>query len=90
MDTRGNPKSIGPSTLDARSLFLYVRKFGGAQPELRAWPAALGERTRDWLPLRWAVTQNNLGNALDPRAAGERHDAVGRCDCRLSRNRTSP
>ena len=31
---------------------------------MAAYRAALRERTRDRVPLQWAATQNNLGNAL--------------------------
>ena len=31
---------------------------------MAAYRAALEERTRERLPLDWAMTQNNLGNAL--------------------------
>ena len=33
--------------------------------------------TRERVPLDWATTQNNLGNALGARGAGERHGAAG-------------
>ena len=36
-----------------------------------AYRAALAERTRDRVPLRWAMTQNNLGNALATLGAQE-------------------
>jgi tetratricopeptide (TPR) repeat protein len=39
-----------------------------------AYRAALEELRRDRVPLDWAATQNNLGNAL--RALGERGDAA--------------
>ena len=41
---------------------------------MAAYRAALEERRRDRVPLAWAMTQNNLGNAL--RALGERGDAA--------------
>jgi hypothetical protein len=40
-----------------------------------AYRAALAEGTREWAPLQWAMTQNNLGNACDARGAGERDGA---------------
>jgi hypothetical protein len=40
----------------------------------QAYRAALGERTRERLPLDWAATQNNLGDAL--RALGERESGT--------------
>ncbi len=51
---------------------LGERKSGTARLEeaVSAYRAALQERTRDKVPLDWAMTQNNLGNAL--RALGER------------------
>ncbi len=43
-----------------------------------AYRAALEERTRERVPLDWAMTQNNLGNAPpDARGARERHGAAG-------------
>ena len=30
-----------------------------------AFGEALNERTREWVPLQWAQTQNNLGGALE-------------------------
>ena len=44
------------------------------------------ERTRERVPLDWAMTQNNLGIALrSPRRARERHGAAGGGGRRLSR-----
>ena len=43
-----------------------------------AFSAALGERTRERVPLDWAVTQNNLGAALA--TLGEREGATARLD----------
>jgi tetratricopeptide (TPR) repeat protein len=40
--------------------------------------AALEERTRERVPLDWAATQNNLGNALQ--ALGERETGTGRLE----------
>jgi len=55
---------------------------------------ALKERTRDKVPLDWAETQNNLGNAL--RALGERQSnptllqqAIGHCNAALEVFRAS-
>ena len=51
-----------------------------------AYRAALQEQTRERVPLDWATTQNNLGNALSSaRRAGERHRAAGGGGRRLSR-----
>ncbi len=45
---------------------------------IAACRAALQERTRERVPLEWATTQNNLGNALSSaRGARERHGAAG-------------
>ena len=55
---------------------LGERESGTARLEqaVEAYRAALQERTRERVPLDWAMTQNNLGNALaDPRRARERH-----------------
>jgi hypothetical protein len=40
----------------------------------QAYEAALLERTRERVPLDWAMTQNNLGNALA--ALGERESGT--------------
>ena len=45
---------------------------------MAAYRAALEEDTRERVPLEWAETQNNLGNALvDAGRAGERDGAAG-------------
>lgn len=43
-----------------------------------AYRKALTERTRERVPLKWAMTQNNLGTAL--RCLGEREDGTGRLE----------
>ena len=43
-----------------------------------AYRAALQEWTRDRVPLDWAMTQNNLGNAL--RRLGERESGTARLE----------
>ena len=43
-----------------------------------AYRAALEESTRDRVPLDWAMTQNNLGNAL--RRLGERESGTARLE----------
>ena len=45
---------------------LGARESGTARLEesVAAYRAALEERTRDRVPLDWAMTQNNLGTAL--------------------------
>ena len=49
-----------------RSETLGERESGTARLEeaVAAYRAALEERTRERVPLDWAMTQNNLGNAL--------------------------
>ena len=57
---------------------LGERESGTARLEeaVAAYRAALAEKTRDRVPLQWAMTQNNLGVALaDARRAGERDGA---------------
>jgi tetratricopeptide (TPR) repeat protein len=46
------------------------------QEAVAAYRAALEEQTRERLPLQWAGTQNNLGNALS--RLGERESGAGR------------
>ena len=41
---------------------------------MAAYRAALEERTRERVPLDWAQTQNNLGNALE--TLGERESGT--------------
>ena len=57
---------------------LGERESGTARLEeaVAAFREALKEWTRERVPLDWAMTQNNLGNALEPRRAGERHGAA--------------
>ena len=58
---------------------LGERESGTARLEeaVAAYRAALEERTRERVPLQWAMTQNNLGNALSSaRRAGERDGAA--------------
>ena len=43
-----------------------------------AYRDALQERTREKVPLQWAMTQNNLGNALH--RLGERESGTGRLE----------
>ena len=43
-----------------------------------AYTAALAERTRDRVPLDWAMTQNNLGAALQ--SLGERESGTARLE----------
>jgi hypothetical protein len=46
------------------------------QEAVAAYRAALEERTRERVPLYWAMTQNNLGNALS--MLGERESDTAR------------
>ena len=59
---------------------LGERESGTARLEeaVAAYRAALEERTRERVPLDWAMTQNNLGNAL--RALGERESGTARLE----------
>ena len=50
----------------------------GSRRRSQAYRAALEERTRERVPLDWATTQNNLGNAL--RALGERESGTARLE----------
>ena len=45
---------------------------------MAAYRAALEERTRERVPLEWAGTQNNLGNALQ--RLGERESGTARLE----------
>jgi tetratricopeptide (TPR) repeat protein len=57
-----------------------VRESGTARLEeaVKAYRAALEERTRERVPLDWAMTQNNLGNALQ--ALGWRESGTARLE----------
>jgi exonuclease VII small subunit len=59
---------------------LGERERGTARLEeaVAAYRAALEERTRARIPLDWAATQNNLGNAL--RALGKRESGTARLE----------
>ena len=59
---------------------LGTRESGTArlQAAVAAYRAALEEFTRDRVPLRWAMTQNNLGNALAK--LGERESGTARLE----------
>ena len=49
---------------------------------MAAYRAALEERTRERVPLDWASTQNNLGNALD--GLGERESGTTRLEAAVA------
>ncbi len=59
---------------------LGERESGTARLEeaVAAYRAALEERTRERVPLDWAMTQNNLGNALE--TLGERESGTARLE----------
>ena len=61
-----------------RARELGERESGTARLEeaVAAYREALKEWTRERVPLEWATTQNNLGNAL--RALGERESGTAR------------
>jgi tetratricopeptide (TPR) repeat protein len=52
-----------------------------------AYRAALEERTRERVPLDWAMTQNNLGNALF--TLGEREGGTARLEQALAAYRAA-
>lgn len=66
------------NNLGAARSSLGERESGTArlQEAVAAYRAALEERTRDRVPLQWALTQNNLGNALRTLGEGERGTAL--------------
>ena len=71
----------GPRTTSAmRSQTLGERESGTARLEeaVAAYRAALQEWTRERVPLDWAMTQNNLGNALQ--TLGERESGTARLE----------
>ena len=63
-----------------RSRTLGERESGTARLEeaVAAYRDALKERTRERVPLDWATTQNNLGNALA--TLGERESGTARLE----------
>ncbi len=76
-------RSTGPrrrTTSASRSGRSGERESGTARLEeaVAAYRAALEERTRERVPLDWAATQNNLGNAL--RTLGERESGTARLE----------
>ncbi len=68
---------------------LGERESGTARLEeaIAAYRAALLEQTRERVPLQWARTQNNLGNAL--RALGERESGTARLEEAVSAYRAA-
>src|SRR5262249_11480944 len=55
---------------------------GHLEAAVAAYRAALEERTRDRVPLDWAATQSNLGNALE--ALGERESGTGHLEATVA------
>ena len=55
---------------------------------MAAYHAALGEYTRDRVPLDWASTQNNLGNTLA--RLGERESDTERLEQAVAAYRAAP
>ena len=74
-DERGYAANLLGATLAT----LGERESGTARLEeaVAAYRAALEEWTRERVPLQWAMTQKNLGNALGARRARERDGAAG-------------
>ncbi len=70
----------GPRIISARASRLGERESGTARLDeaVAAYRAALAERTRERVPLDWAMTQNNLGTALQ--RLGERESGTARLD----------
>ena len=64
----------------ANSLTTLGEQSGQNKPleeAVASYQEALKERTRERVPLDWAVTQNNLGAALASLGSGERHETPG-------------
>jgi tetratricopeptide (TPR) repeat protein len=62
----------------ARALAEAQAKAAGLAFAEAAFRAALEERPRKWVPLDWAMTQNNLGNALQ--TLGKRESGTARLE----------
>ena len=76
-------RSTGPATKTIsalRSRTLGERESGTARLEeaVAAYREALQEKTRERVPLDWAMTQNNLGTALQ--TLGERESGTARLE----------
>src|SRR5512139_3759612 len=72
--SRNTPASACRSTGPCNALWrLGGRESGTARLEeaVAAYRDALKEYTRERVPLQWATTQNNLGNALETLGEGE-------------------
>ena len=80
-DARAGAARLGDDAVQYRhrARVLCERQGGTAKLEeaVAAYRAAL-EETRERVPLGWAMTQNNLGNAL--RALGERESGTARLE----------
>ena len=81
-DPRARAARLGDDAEQPRqcAAALGERESGTARLEeaVAAYRAALEERTRERVPLDWATTQNNLGNAL--RTLGERESGTARLE----------
>ena len=82
MDARAGSARLGDDAEQSRRCAptLGERESGTARLEeaVAAYRAALEERTRERVPLQWATTQNNLGNALA--TLGERESGTARLE----------
>ena len=82
VDARARAAAVGgdPEQPGQRASTLGQRESGTARLEeaVAAYRAALKERTRERVPLQWAATQNNLGNAL--LTLGERESGTARLE----------
>jgi hypothetical protein len=78
--TSSDERGAGRDNLGNALWRLGERESGTARLEeaVAAYRAALGERTRERVPLDWATRQNGLGNAL--RAIGEREAGTVRLE----------
>jgi len=76
----GDDRGAAGNHLAIALTVLGERESGTARLEeaVKAYRAALEERTRERVPLDWAMTQNNLGFAL--RALGERESGTARLE----------
>ncbi len=80
--SRWNPEARAQvHQICANSLVTYGEQTGTTEPleeAVAAYREALKERTRERVPLDWAMTQNNLGTAL--RCLGERESGTQRLE----------
>src|SRR5271166_4147801 len=80
MDARAGSARLGEDADESRQWAqnAWERETGTARLDeaVAAYRAALGEWTRERVPLDWAMTQMNLGNALG--TLGERESGTAR------------